>query len=367
MAYYGSVKISDRDGWLKNYPLEKALLMVGSGTMNDIVLSDERGSGVASLHIQVFRPQAEQNTVRVVNLAKSGLPFRRSRGENGSLLPGSSIMLGSGDAISLGEYSLQFTLQAQPGVVRTARSAHLGLKLELPGLDLTAGGRLAGQLTVTNYGDQGRCQFELELEGLSAGCYQIDPAPLLFPRAEEHLQIRFFHRGSRPLAGKQAFTLRATAPAAYPAEMVAISETLDVSPVYRVELAVEDPTARVEAPAPAPMALEALRPGPQPVEIPPVVASLAAPAVSPPLAFEEPAPVSSQEGVTPEVTPAPEPDWYPADSSAGPAQPVRVTSARLAGGRRPVLSRTGQAIPVIKSRPEPEPEANPPAEEGKTP
>ncbi len=366
MAYYGSVKISDRAGWVKNYPLEKALLMVGSGAMNDIVLTDERGSGVAPLHIQVFRPQAEQGAVRVVNLAKTGVLFRRSSGESGGLPPGSSIMLNSGDAISLGDYVLQFTLQAQPGIVRTARSAHLGLKLELPALDLPAGGRLAGQLTVTNYGDQGRCQFELELEGLPAGCYQIDPAPLLFPRAEEHLQIRFFHRGSRPSAGKQAFTLRAAAPAAYPAEMVAISEVLEVCPVYRFALAVQESAAKEEAAAPAAVMPEILRPELPQVELPvggqPLAEPDAQPAAQPLVALDE--------GAGPPEVPAvpPELDWYPAGSAGAPApaRPGPVPS-RLPGARRPVLGRTGQPIQVIKSSPEPEPNATPPAEEGKTP
>ncbi len=362
MAYYGSVKISDRDGWVKSYSLEKALLMVGSGAMNDIILADERSSGVAPLHIQVFRPQAEQGAVRVVNLAKTGVPFRRSSGESGSLPPGSSIMLASGDAVSLGDYALQFTLQAQPGIVRTARSAHLGLKLELPGLDLPAGGRLAGQLTVTNFGDQGRCQFELELDGLPVGCYQIDPAPLLFPRAEEHLQIRFLHRGSRPPAGPQTFTLRACAPAAYPAETVAICESLIVSPVYRFELAVQDPAFRSEAAAPVPVAVEAVRPELPPVELPAVGEPLSAAAALPAAPLEEPA--------SPPVVaaPEPEPDWYPASSATAAAQPrPGPVSPRPSGARRPLLGRTGQPIQVIKSAPEPAPDANPPAEEGKTP
>ncbi len=370
MAYFGSVVISDREGWEKVYPLEKALVMVGSAPVNDIVLPDLRGSGVASLHIQVIQPQAGLGQVRVVNLAKEGVPFRRSSGaENGAIPPGSSLMVGNGDEINLGDFTLQFALQAQAGMMRTARSAHLGLKLDLPGLSLSAGGRLAGMVTVTNYGDQRRCQFELELEGIPDGCYQIDPAPLLFPGAEECLQIRIFHRGSCPLAGRQPFTLRASAPAAYPTEVVAISETLDVSPVYCFELAVQDPASGVETAAPQPVSLNAWRIEPVQPEtrsaIEPLLRPTALSAASPEV---PPAPAGEPEAPAVEPAPPAEPDWYPAEGKSAPGQPPRGTvPGRLPGGRRPVLTRSGSPIPVIKAGPEPEPGEDAPAGEGKTP
>lgn len=371
MAYYGTVKITDRLGWAKSYPLEKSLLMIGSGAGNDIVLPEEHGSGVAPLHVQVFRPQVESGTVRVVNLAPQGTAYRRSNGESGGIGPGSSQDLADGDSLSLGEYSLLFTLQTQGGICRAARSEHLGLKLELPSRVLRAGARLAGQVTVTNYGDQRRCQFELELEGLPAGCYQIDPAPLLFPGAEEHLHIRIFHRGTSPAAGPRSFTLRACAPAAYPTEAVALAETLDVSPVYGYELSVLDPFAVPEAAGPQ------VEPYPlaQPVQ-PPAPLVLPAPGLAPveqrsgQNALSQAA-LSSEEGSAalpeplpePVEPPVPEQDWWaeePTVQPAGRADPL----ARLGGGRRPRLAREGQPIPVYKP---PEPDSNPTAGEQKTP
>ena len=368
MAYYGTVKITDRLGWAKSYPLEKSLLMIGSGAGNDIILPEEHGSGVAPLHVQVFRPQVELGMVRVVNLAPQGTAYRRSGGESGAIGPGSSQDFGDGDSLSLGEYSLLFTLQSQAGISRATRSEHLGLKLELPSRNLRVGARLAGQVTVTNYGDQRRCQFELELEGLPAGCFRIDPAPLLFPGAEEHLQIRFFHRGTNPEAGLSSFTLRACAPVAYPTEMIAISETLEVSPVYGYELSVLDPFAIPEAASAQPEHYTPTLP-PQPafqaILTSEPLAAVPEPVSHAALSNEANLAESFAPSVEDAVPSAPEQDWWAGETSvqpAGRADPL----ARLASARRPRLSRDRQPIPVYKP-PEPEPDSNPPSGEQKTP
>lgn len=244
MAYYGTLEVVDRTGWTKTYPLEKALLMIGSADFNDIVLPEERGLGVFPAHLQLMRPAVELGSIRLVNLSAAPVTLIRD-GHTGETLPGGGTAeLEDGDGLRLGGFGLAFSIQSLGGVSRSARSEHLGLKLELPGGALRPLKQLAGRLTVTNYGSQPRCQFELEIEGLPAGCCRIDPAPLLFPHGEGQMQIRFYHRGAQPAGGPQPVLLRATAPGAYPTEEVTLEWNLDVAPLETVELVVdEDPLA----------------------------------------------------------------------------------------------------------------------------
>jgi hypothetical protein len=253
MTFYGSLQVVDRDGWGKIFPLEKALFMVGSASVNDIVLP--AGSTVAPVHLQVIRPAVDASQVRVVNLSPNPLLLSRANQPGSVELPANgSGDLHDGDMLRLGDFTLAFSVQAQRGVVRSARSQNLGLTLELAGLELRAGKQLAGRLTLTNFGSENRCQFELDLEGLPADCYQIDPSPMLFPQGEERIGIRLYHLGSLPRGGECPITLRATAPAAYPTEEVELRLSLQVACVREVKVTFSDssqPACQpLEAPAP---------------------------------------------------------------------------------------------------------------------
>lgn len=364
MAYFGSIKVSDLEGWTKTFPIEKARLTVGSAATNDIALSGDRGGGVAQLHMQIFTSSMDAG-LRVINLAKEGVPFRRTAtGETSLIPPGFPMGLGNGDVMTLGSYTLEINLHSQGGVVRTMRSANLGLRLELPGLKLPEGGRLAGKVIVSNLGNQPRCQFELELEGLPAGCYQIDPAPLLFPGVEEHLQIRFFHRGFNPAAGVIPFTLHATAPTAYPTEAITIAESLEVSPVYRYELSIDEIGA---AQHPAALVREEPR---QEIPLPPLtlrdasVENKGTEIVVPPVPQVEP--------LRPPTVQTPEPpqdeEWFTGVSPVAEGSSSQgVIQSRQVSGRKPAFIRTGQSIPIINAPPEAEAGQIPPAGEQKKP
>lgn len=367
MPYYGALEVIDRTGWTKTYPLEKALLMIGSADFNDIVLSDEHGLGVAPAHLQVMRPALELGSIRVVNLSAAPVTLLKSDRPEGSLPGGGTAELSDGDGLLLAECRLTFTIQSQGGLVRSARSEHLGLKLELPGGSLRPFKQLAGRLTVTNYGSQPRCQFELDLDGLPADCYQIDPAPLLFPRGEAQMQIRFFHNGTRPAGGPQALALRAAAPGAYPTEEITLAWDLDVAPVQSIQSVLDsDPLAPWEhetqrAVAQPPTVEARTMPVFLPLAVPVTPAPAAPEPVAPPPADpgEPPDPVSEffespTVEETPVLVPAPaeDTDWWQsapetADAPAPQPAPVRSGAPRRL---RPRLD--GQKISVLRLTPD---------------
>jgi len=241
MPYHGSIQVQDQAGWTKTFLLEKALVMVGSGPVNDIVLPEEHGGGVSSVHLQLLHTRLESSHVRAVNLTGSPLPLLRGKPVRTAAISANAFQdLEDGDVLEVGEFKLVFSLQSCEGLTRSSRSEHLGLKLETAGLKLRAGEHLDGLLTVSNFGTQKRCQFGFNLEGLPADCYQIDPAPLLYPNGEEQLRIRIYHRGAHPTSGTCPVCLRMTAPGAYPLENVMLSFNLEVAPVYQVDVCVQE-------------------------------------------------------------------------------------------------------------------------------
>lgn len=385
MAYYGALEVVDRAGWVKTYPLEKALLMIGSADFNDIVLPEERGLGIAPAHLQVMRPAIELGSIHVVNLSAAPVVLLKNGQIVGNLPGGGTIELNDGDGLMLAEFHLTFAIQSQGGIVRSARSEHMGLRLELPGTTLRPFKQLAGRLTVTNYGSLPRCQFELELEGLPSDCYRIDPAPLLFPHGESQLQVRFFHRGSRPAGGLQALILRANAPGTYPVEEVTLDWNLDVTPLQSVQMALDEETQ-------APWERGTKSPGetrPMPVVAPKLPAPETQPATAytqpiaePPLQPHSPAPIPNSSpdnadadkhltSVLPTVDkpeplkqnppsiidaqPPAEAEWW--QNSTPPDIPV----ARTGATRRPRPKINGQNIPVLRISSEPVTGADPTA------
>lgn len=237
MSYYGTIKVVDGTGWSKTFSLEKAITLIGSAAFNDVVLSEQRGSGVAAVHFQLIRTQVGTHGFRLVNLVSETflMILARARGED-VIQPKGTRDLEDGDAVQVGDFTITFYLRTGNGVSIEKRSENIGIRFEMPGVKLRPGVRLAGLLTVMNYGEERRSQFEIELEGLPSDCFQIDPAPLLYPGGEEKLQVRFFHRGIRPLAGECPICLRASAVGAYPTEELMLPLVLDVEPVYHYEV-----------------------------------------------------------------------------------------------------------------------------------
>ncbi|MCJ7625378.1 MAG: FHA domain-containing protein, partial [Anaerolineaceae bacterium] len=241
MGYFGSIRIINRLGWSRSIELKKALMLVGSAPSNDIVLLADYGSGVAPVHLQLICSDVNEGAFQIINLTGAETQiFNSQMVSRVSISPNSSQNVMDGDSIPLGDFNLVFELQTHQGISIERRSEHIGMKLEIPNLQLRPEGKLSGVLCVKNLGEQKRCQFEIDLEGLPVDCYQIAPAPLLFPGAQDELLIRFFHHGIRPEAGLRQVTLRASAVGAYPREEITLTLELEVFPVYQYSLQIHD-------------------------------------------------------------------------------------------------------------------------------
>lgn len=241
MTNFGTIYVVDRKGWSKSFPLEKALTMIGSAPFNDIVLSEANGSGVAAVHLQLISIQTAKRGFRLINLVNEPLLLTLSNARGSlELQAKGSRELEDGDVVQLGDFKITFYLQTESGLSIEKSSENIGVKLEMHGVTLRQGSKLTGLLTLKNFGTDKRSQFEIDLEGLPADCYQVDPAPLLYPGGEEKLQIRFFHLGIRPNAGEYPIQIHVTAVDAYPKEKVILPVVLDIEPVYQYSIGVFD-------------------------------------------------------------------------------------------------------------------------------
>ncbi|MEI7844520.1 MAG: hypothetical protein WCK35_01835 [Chloroflexota bacterium] len=240
MQYFGGIQVINKYGFSKIFDVQKAIILIGSDLSNDIVLSAEQGAGVAPMHLQIIFPRQGSKLCRVVNLS----PYNAQvvTGPSNGLILKSHAMheLKHNDCVSLGEFSLTLKIWENRSLTVEERSPSLGLKLQLPSTELLSGKNISGLLTLTNYGKASRCQFRIDIAGIKKDCFQLGPAPFLFPGASEELPIQFIHQGARPLAGRQVISISATASQTYPTEAVQLEFELNVEPVYQFQLDVED-------------------------------------------------------------------------------------------------------------------------------
>ena len=252
------VGITDRDGWYKEFELTRNLIYIGSDPGSDIALSASRGAGVAPRHLQLVCAQGDRRRYHVVNLGDTEVVL----GEAGDRLiaPRSAADIVPGDRLQLGEFILIFAAQADEtgwrpdavidqqkpdrlGGVRPVyqhaavqeqySSAVIGLQLFLPGTTLDPARPLDGAIILRNLGNKPGVQFKLEVEGLEPDCYDIGPAPILFPNAEKEVPLRLRHARRPQLpAGEHHIAIHASAPEAYPGEIATVSQTLRILPFY---------------------------------------------------------------------------------------------------------------------------------------
>ena len=277
MSYYGEVKIKDQFGWERTVELEKPLALIGSSPSSDICLPEGHGGGVAPIHLQLICSGTTEESFRLFNISDLQVSImEQASGFEVPLMPGSARLIGKEDVLRIGDFLLDLNLLTSEAVVNQQRTENIGMSLELPAITLYPGEKLSGLLSVKNYGARKRCQFEIDLNGLPDDCYQIAPAPLLYPGAEEKLLIRFFHRRTRPAAGPCEIIIRATAAASYPTEQILIRQTLNVQPVfnYRLEMEEEEqemePAAEVIPVQKKPVRIQAVNPDveePQPIVV----------------------------------------------------------------------------------------------------
>lgn len=228
------IEVTDRDGWRKDFDLNKTLLHIGSAPNNEIVLERNRGGGVAPRHLQLLSLAAQGGGYRLVNLGDAPVALGQ-QGER-SLAPRSHTEISSGERVQVGEFVLVFKV-AQTSVMQQA--GNIGLSVLLPERRLASDRPLEGTVVVQNLGDKAGVQFRLQVEGLEPEWYKIGPGPLLFPNAAKEIPLRLIHPcGPKPPAGEHRFTVRATAPEAYPGQAATVTQSIEFLPFYRHELRV---------------------------------------------------------------------------------------------------------------------------------
>ncbi|MCC7360149.1 MAG: hypothetical protein IT317_11760 [Anaerolineales bacterium] len=233
------IEVTDKDGWKKTFPLEKAIIYVGSDPRNDIVLDATRGSGVARRHLQLISVTGGTG-YRAINMGDSEVKYG-PQGEN-TLNPRAFVELNPGEKVRLGDFVLSFQGEA-PSTFDSAddgllsagdkRSRSIGLRLNLPSNQLGLDQPIDGTVTVRNWGTKTGVQFKLEVDGLDPACLEIGPGPLLFPNAEKEVAFRVHHpRAAKPPAGDYRLRIRASAPAAYPGESAIVTQVIQVLPYF---------------------------------------------------------------------------------------------------------------------------------------
>jgi len=260
------IAIVDRDGWRKEFELDKNLIYIGSDLGDDLCLSASRGAGVAPRHLQLVSVQGDKQRYYAINLSDADLTLSSVETGDRILSPRSAIDLVNGHRLQLGEFTLTFAMGAgasfvtsasagapgpmleslavaiggragAPAIVAAAKqqtSAVIGLSLSLPSTRLDAQYPLDGTIVLQNLGSKPGVQFKLEMEGLDSDCYSIGPAPILFPKAQKEVPLRLQHpRRPKPLAGEQSITIHATAPDAYPGEIASVSQVVQIVPFYK--------------------------------------------------------------------------------------------------------------------------------------
>jgi hypothetical protein len=260
MDAQNKVEITDRDGWRKEFPLQKPLIHIGSDPRNDLVLGASRGTGVAPRHLQLIYVPGEQPGYRGINLGDQDIIVGDLG--NSSVAPRSAVQIVDGDRLRLGDFTLVFRLSGESGEVMLAAgtrvagtgvqredhlaavgnrgsSAAIGLTLALSGSTLVPDRPLEGVVTVHNLGKKPGVQFRLDVENLESDCYQIGPGPILFPNASKEVLLRLYHPKNSALpAGAREIGIRATAPDAYPGESAAVTQDIQVLPFYSHRLRV---------------------------------------------------------------------------------------------------------------------------------
>jgi hypothetical protein len=282
------VEVTDKDGWRKEYVLQKTINHIGADARNDIALDNWRGTGVSARHLQLI---VNGNSCRLVNIGGTDVSIASGVYD---VAPGttppqvrplasmSATEISNGTWIKLGDFSLRLRTAEPPPVAVAASVSQqpvmpslsvpppppvlqgqataslstpsimtppapvaepevggnsINVRLLMPQTLLGLNAPLEGSLIVRNAGSRPGAQFKLEIQGLPAECIEIGPGPILFPNAEKEVVFRLRHPQTPALrAGDLQLLIRATAPDAYPGQVALITQTIQVSPFYQHSL-----------------------------------------------------------------------------------------------------------------------------------
>lgn len=229
--------LTNAQGWQKRISLDEGIHWIGTAAECAIRLPE--GENIAPYHIQIVN-NAHEAHIRLVNLSGQAL-ILESNTQDEIIAPHNMQDLFAAEILYLGTYKLQFDIRKQyvpQTIAREQNQQILGLRLVLSSHVLQPGMMISGRLYLRNLGSE-PCQFEVELDGLPTGSYEIDPPPLIHPGGEESSDIRIYHRLISPPAGNTLLTLRVGAPAVYPGRELVLQQTLKVYPSYQFQAAWE--------------------------------------------------------------------------------------------------------------------------------
>ncbi len=229
------LSITDKDGWKREFTLERGIAFVGTDPRCDVVLDGTRGGGILARHAQLIGAEDQR---RLVNLSEQtigldGDPLPLPPRGVTEVSPGSVFTIGDWRIEVLGEGGQLSRRNQVPG------SAHIGARLVLPTTTLAPGQPIDGRILVKNSGEETAVQFRVELNGFPAHCLEMANPPMLFPGAAKDLALRVMHPGDATLpAGDHELTVRVTAPYAYPGEAAISTAHIRVQPNFAHQLRV---------------------------------------------------------------------------------------------------------------------------------
>lgn len=225
--------LTEKNGREKSYPLHKGVTRVGSAPFCDVQLPLQ---GIAPLQLQIFYAVQQPDRCKVINIGPE--IWVNQQGSRQKLTSSSTLEMVSGDELLIDTNRLIFKLPATSGVTRTSSSIATALSFPNPVLypDIPS----VGTLTLRNTGKSASCQFQVRVSGLPGDCFRIDPAPLLYPNAEEHFLLHLFHRGRYPKAGFHEIKLIISASNTYPGDEVIIRQQIYVTPIFDAKMELQD-------------------------------------------------------------------------------------------------------------------------------
>src|SRR5512138_3195559 len=103
------IEITDKDGWRKEFFLQKRLVYIGNDSRNDIVLSNYRGAGVEPRHLQLVIGPGGSVPCTAVNLSSKTITVGLNGDPQRHL--NSAMEVPNGETFHLGDFVLVFHLQ----------------------------------------------------------------------------------------------------------------------------------------------------------------------------------------------------------------------------------------------------------------
>ncbi len=237
------IQVTDSRGWHKetSFDSDKMLIFIGSGRRDDVILDGGRAQDALTVqprHAQLLLLNKDNATpvYRLVNLADQDDQTIQvqvaGQASEQELKAFKAAEIAPGDVIRIGGFTLSLAegTQARTGDV----SYVVEVKLLMKSIQLLPGGTLEGTIVLRHKGPRKPAQFQLEVEGLPETACRITPASIsLFPDAIAESTIQIAHPPDFPLEpGSYPFTLRVSAPGAYPGVVAEVQQRLVVQRFY---------------------------------------------------------------------------------------------------------------------------------------